>query len=38
LHAGDDPERDWNAAAAAGLAVFRLERPKNSLRDLLQTS
>lgn len=37
LHAGDDPERDWKAAAAAGLAVFRLERPKNSLRDLLQT-
>src|SRR4051794_18758994 len=34
LHAGDDPERDWNAASAAGLRVFRLERPKNSLRDL----
>ncbi len=36
LHAGDDPERDWKAAAAAGLAVFQLERPKNSLRDLLK--
>ncbi len=35
LHVGDDPERDWNGAAAAGLSVFRLERPKNSLRDLL---
>lgn len=35
LHAGDDPERDWNAAAAAGLSVFRLDRDKNSLRDLL---
>jgi putative hydrolase of the HAD superfamily len=35
LHAGDDPERDWKAAGAAGLAVFQLERPKNSLRDLL---
>ena len=36
LHAGDDPERDWAAASAAGLAVFRLQRPKNSLRDLLR--
>ena len=35
LHVGDDPERDWAAAAAAGLEVFRLERPKNSLRDLV---
>jgi putative hydrolase of the HAD superfamily len=35
LHVGDDPERDWKAAAAAGLSVFRLDRPKNSLRDLL---
>ena len=35
LHAGDDPERDWAAAEAAGLAVFRLQRPDNSLRDLL---
>ena len=37
LHAGDDPERDWKAAAAAGLLVFRLDRPRNSLRDLLTT-
>jgi putative hydrolase of the HAD superfamily len=37
LHAGDDPERDWKAAAAAGLLVFRLDRPRNSLIDLLTT-
>ena len=36
LHVGDDPERDWKAADAAGLLVFRLDRPKNSLRDLLK--
>jgi putative hydrolase of the HAD superfamily len=35
LHVGDDPERDWNAAAKAGLQVFKLDRKKNSLRDLL---
>lgn len=35
IHVGDDPERDWKAAAAVGLSVFRLDRPKNSLRDLL---
>src|SRR5882724_2097119 len=35
LHVGDDQERDWKAASAAGLSVFRLDRPKNSLRDLL---
>ncbi len=34
LHVGDDPERDWAAAAAAGLRVFRLDRPRNSLLDL----
>ena len=32
---GDDPERDWKVAAATGLLVFRLDRPRNSLRDLL---
>jgi len=36
LHVGDDPERDWKAAAATGLSVFRLDRPRNSLRDLLR--
>jgi putative hydrolase of the HAD superfamily len=36
LHVGDDPQRDWEAAEAAGLSVFRLERPKNSLRELLE--
>jgi putative hydrolase of the HAD superfamily len=37
LHVGDDSRRDWAAATVAGLDVFRLERPKNSLRDLLTT-
>jgi len=35
LHVGDDPERDWKGATAAGLSIFRIERPRNSLRDLL---
>jgi putative hydrolase of the HAD superfamily len=35
LHVGDDPDRDWEGASRAGLPVFRLERPRNSLRDLL---
>ncbi len=35
LHVGDDPERDWAAAAKAGLRVFQLDRPTTSLRDLL---
>lgn len=35
LHVGDDPIRDWQGAESAGLSVFRLERPRNSLRDLL---
>jgi putative hydrolase of the HAD superfamily len=35
LHVGDDPECDWQAAAAAGLQVFPLDRPKNDLRALL---
>ena len=34
LHAGDDPVRDWQAASAAGLSIFQLDREKNSLRDL----
>lgn len=37
LHVGDDPVRDWQGAEAAGLSVFRLERPRHSLRDLLVT-
>ena len=36
LHVGDDPERDWKGAAAAGLSIFQLDRQKNSLRDLLK--
>jgi putative hydrolase of the HAD superfamily len=35
LHVGDDPERDWKAASAAGLSVFRLNPTQKSLRDLL---
>ena len=35
LHVGDDVNRDWKAAAAAGLSVFKLDRDKNSLRDLV---
>jgi putative hydrolase of the HAD superfamily len=35
LYVGDDPERDWKAAKEAGLLVFQLDRPKNSLRNLL---
>ncbi len=35
LHVGDDPERDWEGATAAGLSIFRLDRPKNSLCDLV---
>jgi len=35
LHVGDDPQRDWEGACTAGLLIFRLDRPKNSLRDLL---
>ena len=34
LHIGDDPERDWAGAAAAGIAVFKLRRPEVSLDDL----
>jgi putative hydrolase of the HAD superfamily len=36
LHVGDDSERDWKAAAEAGLSVFKLDRRRNSLRDLLK--
>ena len=37
LHVGDDPKRDWKAAKEAGLLVFQLDRPRNSLRDLFTT-
>lgn len=36
LHVGDDPERDWKAATAAGLPIFKLDRRKNSLCDVLE--
>src|SRR6266705_6898021 len=35
LYVGDDPDRDWRAAAEAGLLVFRLDRQKDSLCDLI---
>ncbi|HEX8898100.1 MAG TPA: HAD-IA family hydrolase [Chthoniobacterales bacterium] len=35
LHVGDDPVRDWEGASVAGLSVFRLERPRDTLQDLL---
>jgi len=35
LHVGDDAERDWKAATAAGLSIFQLDRAKNSLSELL---
>ena len=35
IHVGDDPQRDWEAASEAGLSIFELDRPKNSLRDLV---
>ena len=35
MHVGDDPTRD-GGAEAVGVRVFRLERPKHSLRDLLK--
>jgi putative hydrolase of the HAD superfamily len=35
LHVGDDPQRDWAAAEAVGLSVFRLDRASKSLRDVL---
>jgi putative hydrolase of the HAD superfamily len=34
LHVGDDPQRDWAGAAAAGIAVFELRRPAVTLDDL----
>src|SRR6266496_951152 len=37
LHVGDDPKRDWEAASKAGLSIFGLDRPKNSLQDLVTT-
>ena len=34
LHVGDDPERDWAGAAAAGIRVFGVRRPEVTLDDL----
>ena len=36
LHIGDDPEADWLGAERAGLRTFRLQRPENSLRGVLE--
>ncbi|HEY5742404.1 MAG TPA: HAD-IA family hydrolase, partial [Terrimicrobiaceae bacterium] len=35
LHAGDDPERDWTGAAAAGIPVFPVQRPEVTLDKLM---
>lgn len=35
IHAGDDPIKDWRGAEAAGLRAFRLDRPRNTLADIL---
>jgi putative hydrolase of the HAD superfamily len=35
LHVGDHPVHDWQGAEAAGLRAFRLERPRNDLRGVL---
>jgi len=35
LHVGDDPEHDWEGAELAGLAIYKLERPRNSLREVV---
>ena len=37
LHVGDDPANDWEGAAAAGFQVFRLQRPRLTLKDLCQS-
>lgn len=34
VHVGDDPKRDWGASVV-GVQVFELQRPGNSLRDLI---
>jgi putative hydrolase of the HAD superfamily len=34
LHVGDDPENDWAGAAAAGMPVFRVNRPDVTLDHL----
>jgi len=36
LHVGDEPEADWWGAGHAGIRVFRLQRPENSLRGVLE--
>jgi putative hydrolase of the HAD superfamily len=36
LHVGDGPVHDWEAAAKVGMAVYRLQRPENSLAGLLE--
>jgi putative hydrolase of the HAD superfamily len=34
VHAGDDPEQDWRAAEAAGLHVYKVDRPARTLDGL----
>ena len=35
IHVGDDPVHDWEGAERAGLAIYKLERPRNSLREMV---
>ena len=35
LHVGDHPELDWRAAERAGLGWYELQRPQNTLADLV---
>jgi putative hydrolase of the HAD superfamily len=36
LYVGDDPVRDWAGAERVGISVFHLQRPRDSLLDLLE--
>lgn len=36
LHVGDEPEADWQGAERSGIRAFRLQRPDNSLRGVLE--
>lgn len=36
VYVGDDPEQDWRGAAAAGMRVYRVERPGRTLDGLAE--
>lgn len=38
LYVGDDPRRDWEAAEAVGLQLFKVDRPAYSLSQLVALS